>query len=435
MSHKKFKRMKRTILISIIFSLSLCLANAAELVEVGKAYSKTSVNTTVFRCNSLATSGKYQYIAYYDADGYMVVGKRLLKSKKWTLQRSQYKGNVKDAHNVISIIVDGDEYLHVSFDHHGGKLNYCRSVAPGSLALGEKEPMTGIDEGHVTYPQFFRMKDGSLVFAYRSGSSGNGNMVLNSYDLKTRRWSRLQDVLIDGEGERNAYWQMFVDEKGRFHVSWVWRENGGVETNHDLCYARSDDGGHTWKKSTGEPYRLPITLADAEYAWRIPQSSDLMNQTSMCADADGRPYIVNYWTTPGDSIPQYRIVWNDGDGWLMRNIMTRQTPFSLKGVGTKSVPVARPQIAAKKNQAYFIFRDIDRGKKVSMATTSDLRTGKWTVADLTDFSVDAWEPSFDTELWKKKKKLHIFVQETHQGDGERTIDTAEPTTVYVLEAK
>lgn len=47
------------------------------------------------------------------------------------------------------------------------------------------------------------------------------------------------------------------------------------------------------------------------------------------------------------------------------------------------------------------------------------------------FSVDAWEPSYDTELWKIQQKLHIFVQETHQGDGEK-VKASEATPVYVL---
>lgn len=54
------------------------------------------------------------------------------------------------------------------------------------------------------------------------------------------------------------------------------------------------------------------------------------------------------------------------------------------------------------------------------------------MADLTDFPVGAWEPGIDSELWKAKKQLHVFVQKTYQGDGERTVD-AEPTPVYVLE--
>ena len=72
------------------------------------------------------------------------------------------------------------------------------------------------------------------------------------------KWERIQDVLIDGEGNRNAYWQMHVDENGIIHISWVWRETWMVETNHDLCYAQSADGGHTWRKSD----RLHIYSSD-----------------------------------------------------------------------------------------------------------------------------------------------------------------------------
>ena len=40
--------------------------------------------------------------------------------------------------------------------------------------------------------------------------------------------------------------------------------------------------------------------------------------------------------------------------------------------------------------------------------------------------------SHDTELWKKQRKLHLFVQHTRQGDGERMAEI-EPQMVYVLE--
>ena len=420
----------------IILSLSLligCLpASAQRLIEIGKGYSSTSINTTVFRNSSLVTFKRHQYTAYYDAEGYMVLGKRELGSAQWELQRSPYKGNVADAHNVISLMVDGDGYLHVAFDHHAQPLNYCRSTAPESLILGEKEPMTSKDETDVTYPEFYRLSNGDLLFAYRSGLSGRGNLILNRYDLKQRRWQRIQDVLIDGEGQRNAYWQLYVDPQDVIHVSWVWRETWQVETNHDLCYAYSPDGGKTWCQSNGKIYNLPIRKANAEYACRIPQNSELINQTSMSTDAEGHPYIVTYWRDPDSSIPQYRMVWHDGSTWHNRPIMNRTQAFSLKGGGTKMIPISRPRIAVDKGRAFFLFRDVERGNKVSMAYTPDIRNGEWQVTDLTDFPVDAWEPSFDTELWKQDRRLHIFVQETHQGDGERQI-ASEPTPVYVLE--
>ena len=404
----------------------------SQLVRVGEGYSNTSVNTTVFRNSPLVTDGDTQYISYYDPEGYLVLGKRKLNETAWTLQRSQYKGNVADAHNVISMAMDGEGYIHVSFDHHGHPLNYCRSVAPGSLELGPKVAMTGTDEQDVTYPEFYKMPDGDLIFVYRSGASGRGNLIMNRYDLDTHKWERVQDILIDGEGQRNAYWQLYVDEKGTVHLSWVWRETWLVETNHDLCYASSPDGGKTWYKSTGEPYTLPIREDNAEYAWRIPQNSELINQTSMCTDADGHPYIVTYWREADSDVPQYRVVWNDGKQWRMRPVMERKLAFSLKGGGTKMIPIARPRIAVDGNKAYFVFRDAERGSKVSMAYTGDLRKGEWKVKDLTGFSVEAWEPSLDTELWKQQKRLHLFVQTTYQGDGEKTVDKA-PTPVYVLE--
>ena len=250
--------------------------------------------------------------------------------------------------------------------------------------------------------------------------------------MKQRKWQRVQDVLIDGEGQRNAYWQLYVDAKDVIHLSWVWRETRMVETNHDLCYACSSDGGKTWQKSNGETYNLPIREANAEYACRIPQNSELINQTSMSADTEGHPYIVTYWRDTDNTIPQYRLVWHDGINWHNRPIMNRTQAFSLKGGGTKMIPISRPRIAVNKGRAFFLFRDAERSSKVSMAYTADLKSGEWQVTDLTDFSVDAWEPSLDTELWKQNRQLHVFVQETHQGDGEKQI-ASEPTPVYVLE--
>lgn len=255
---------------------------------------------------------------------------------------------------------------------------------------------------------------------------------MNHYSLKEHKWSRVQDVLIDGENKRNAYWQLYVDEQGTIHLSWVWRETWQVETNHDICYARSFDNGVTWYKSSGEQYELPIKLSNAEYACRLPQNSELINQTSMSADAGGNPYIATYWRDPDSNIPQYRIVWNDGKVWHHRQVTDRKTPFTLKGGGTKMIPIARPRIVVGGGEVFYIFRDEERGSCVSIAHATDLAISQWTITGLTDFSVDAWEPSHDTELWKKQRKLHLFVQHTRQGDGERMAEI-EPQMVYVLE--
>ncbi|MDR3057197.1 MAG: BNR repeat-containing protein, partial [Prevotella sp.] len=370
------KRLSLFILISLYLALPV---KGQTLIPVGDGWANNSVNTTVFRKNSLVTYKDTQFIAYYNPDGYLMLGKRKLNTKDWTLHRTQYKGNVNDAHNSISIMVDGDGYLHVSWDHHGNPLRYVRGKTPLSLELGDEESMTGQLETNVTYPEFHLMPNGDLIFIYRDGQSGSGNLVINHYNLKTKRWVQKQSNLIDGENKRNAYWQACVDNKGVIHISWVWRETWDVSTNHDLCYAHSSDFGTTWEKSNGQNYKLPITQDNAEYICYIPQNSELINQTSMTTDKKGKVYIASYWREKDSDIPQYHVVYWNKKKWNTVNLNFRNTPFSLKGGGTKRIPISRPQIVAENNKVYVFFRDEERGAKVSVAKSNDISKGKWDI--------------------------------------------------------
>ena len=404
----------------------------------GKAWAANSVNAVIFRHNSLTSFNNTQYIAYYDSAQRLVVGKRTIGSAKWTLQTTQYSGKATDAHNTISIITDGEGYLHVSWDHHNNELRYARSIQPGSLQLTDKMPMTGQKENKVTYPEFYRLPNGNLLFLYRDGGSGNGDLMLNHYETKTKKWTQVQDGWINGEGQRNAYWQMTIDKSGTLHISWVWRESPDVASNHDMGYARSKDGGRTWEKSTGEKYALPITAATAEYASRIPQNSELINSTSMSTDDAGHPYIATYWRDSASTIPQYRLIYHNGQQWITRQISNRTTPFSLSGAGTKRIPISRPQIMVvnKKGaiQGILVYRDIEQNEKVSVAICNDITRGKWQVKNLTTTPVGLWEPSYDKEMWQKRKELHLFVERVEQGDAETT-RAIPPQPVQVLEWK
>jgi len=432
------------VFISLAFYLPAFTQNNREkdtrIVPVANGWAKNSINTVVFRKNSLVSYKDTQFIAFYDTDKNVVLGKRRLGETKWNLLITQYKGNTNDAHNDISIMVDGAGYLHMAWDHHNNPVNYCKSIAPLSLILTDKIPMTGKKESKVSYPEFYKMPGGNILFFYRDGGSGNGNLMIDLYNVQRKQWTQVQDGLINGEGKRNAYWQTAVDNNGTIHLSWVWRESPDVASNHDMCYAKSTDGGITWEKSTGEKYKLPITAATAEYACKIPQRSELINQTSMCADEDGNPYIATYWRSEGSAIPQYRLVYNNGHQWKTLAISKRVTPFTLSGAGTKKIPVSRPQIVVQKNkktntlQAVMLFRDEERGSKVSAAICDHFPQGDWIIKDLTETTVDNWEPTYDTELWKTKHVLHLFVEKVEQGDGEK-LKESSPQIVSVLEWK
>jgi hypothetical protein len=425
---------KSFLLLAALLAVSFHADAAPQISVVGDGWANNSVNAVVFRKNSLVTQGDTQYVAYYDAERYLVLGKRKLGSTQWTTRRSAWQGNAADAHNAISIMADGAGYLHVAWDHHNNPLRYARSVAPGSLELGPKLAMTGAQEDELSYPEFHRLPNGNLLFFYRLGGSGRGDLIINRYDTASQRWTRLHSNLITGEGQRNAYWQAFLDQHGTLHLSWVWRESPDVASNHDMAYARSRDGGVTWERSDGTPYTLPISAASAEYALRIPQNSELINQTSMAADQQGRPYIASYWRDAGTAVPQYHVIYHTGTAWQVRALDFRKTPFSLSGQGTKRIPIARPQIMVGESGALLVFRDEERGSKVSVASTADIARGPWQVRDLTAATVGAWEPSFDTELWRRNGTLSLFVQNVQQVDGEGQASVA-PQPVQVLDWK
>lgn len=414
------------------------MAQGVTRTMVANGWANNSINVVVFRKNALVTHNDWQYTAFYDQDHYVVLGKRKQGTTDWQLKKTPYQGNVADAHNSISLMVDGDGYLHLAWDHHNNALRYCRSLGPGALELTGKMPMTGQGEERVSYPEFYKLPNGNLLFLYRDGQSGQGNLVINRYDRHTKQWASLHNNLIDGEGQRNAYWQACVDTKGILHLSWVWRESPDVASNHDLAYARSTDGGITWEKLSGEKYQLPITAASAEYACRIPQKSELINQTSMYADEQGRPYIATYWREAGAGVPQYHLVYADGHRWKVQDLGFRKTPFSLSGGGTKRIPIARPQVmvwrTGKRIAAVMVFRDAERQDKVSIALNKDIRKGHWQITDLTTEPVGAWEPAYDTEWWKQKKVLQLFVQRVEQVDGEGKANIP-PQPIWVLEWK
>lgn len=407
-------------------------------VAVGEGWAGNSINTVVFRKNSLCSHGNLQFIAYYNNEGDVVLGKRKINSSKWELVTTRFKGNIADAHNSISIIADGDGYLHMAWDHHNNTLHYSRSSKPGSLEMGDEMPMTGSLEEKVTYPEFYTLPAGDLLFFYRDGRSGRGNLVVNRYNVKEKKWHQLHQNLIDGEQKRNAYWQACVDAAGTVHLSWVWRESPDVASNHDMGYARSKDGGLHWENSKGEIYSLPIKEATMEYAGRIPQKSELINQTSMYADGQGNPFIASYWRDKNDTLPQYHILYNIGQGWEIVNLGFRRTAFSLSGAGTKRIPISRPQLVVQnrngKYQALLIFRDEELGSKPTLAVADDIRSADWKLETLADHSVGSWEPAYDTELWKRETRLDVFVQYTDQKDSEGK-NAIPATRVSVLSVK
>lgn len=411
-----------TLFTAICAGQELPVAHSARTVPIsGDGYAGSSVNVLAGVRQTLFTDGIYQYTAFYNSAGKLVLGKRRLGLDTWELKETPFSGHVQDAHNHISLAVDGKGFLHLAWDHHNSPLQYARGDAPGSLVL-QKKPVVGTREDRVTYPQFYRLKNGNLLLQYRDGGSGNGGLLLDLYRPEGQTWERLHDILIDGEGQRSAYWDMAVDPNGVLHLAWNWRENPDVASNHDIAYARSQDDGRTWETLSGDPLALPLTAGNAPVVWEIPRRHKLMNPPAVGADWHSVPFISAYWADGPEEKPLRRVLFPQGGLW--REIRGPQPPqnFELSGGGTKRPPWSRAALLVESDwggsRLHLIYRDDFRAGKVIAASVNSLAQPQWEERILVSETVGAWEPAFDPEQWRRLKQAHLLLQRVEQRDGD-----------------
>ncbi len=320
----------------------------------------------------LLTHRDQQFVAFYDANRQMTVARRQLDSKEWQFVRLDQKLGW-DSHNYVTMAVDDDGRLHLSGNMHGHPLVYYRTKQPLDITSFERVPqMIGVNEKHCTYPIFMDGPDGRLVFMYRDGSSGNGNQILNVYELTAQTWKRLLDApLFDGEGQRNAYlYGPIRDREGAYHLAYVWRESGDCATNHDLSYARSRDLVD-WETSAGRPLKLPITLATSEIVDPVPVGGGLMNSNVRLGfDSQNRP-IISYHKYDAQGFIQ---IWNarlEAGSWKRSQASNWSTRYEYRGGGSLGGPVRVGAIEVTSGGLKQGYRDASR------------RTGAWLLDETT----------------------------------------------------
>jgi hypothetical protein len=244
---------------------------------------------------ALLTHGDKQYAAFYDAGRKLTVASRELSETKWHfVVLPETLG--WDSHNYIAMAMDDDGCFHLCANMHVKPLVYFRTAKPGDIdTFHRRRSMVGRNEIKCTYPQFLRGPGKEFIFTYRDGSSGSGDQYYNVYDTKSKTWGRLmEEPLTSGEGDMNAYLgPLRLGPDGFYHLAWIWRDTGGCETNHDISYARSKDWVH-WEKSSGQPLKLPITLAKADVADPVPPKGGAINGNVTVGFDSQKRVIVSY---------------------------------------------------------------------------------------------------------------------------------------------
>ncbi|MDP6525075.1 MAG: BNR repeat-containing protein [Kiritimatiellia bacterium] len=243
---------------------------------------------------SLLTRGKDQYVAYYNEKHQMIVARCRLEEK--TYQKVVLPSKVGwDSHNYLTMAFDSTGNIHLSGNMHCVPLIYFRTGEPGDITTFKRFSMTGKGENRCTYPNFLKDAEGTLLFNYRLGGSGNGMRLWNCYNTEKKTWSRFFDTpMFDGKGKCNAYPHGPIKgPDGSFHVLWVWRETPDCATNHDLSHVRSRDLKH-WESAGGKAVTLPLTTSQTELCVDpVPVKGGIINGCERLAfDSKNRPVVT-----------------------------------------------------------------------------------------------------------------------------------------------
>ena len=395
------------------------------------------------RC--LISDGENQYIAFYDGDHNMTIGKRKLSETNWDFARLPERVGW-DTHNKILLFRDRTGHLHVTGNMHCAQLRYYRTKESGNIHTFEGiHTWTGDYENRVTYPTVFKLRDGSIYLMYRHGGSGNGMRILLGYNEKTRKWTKTTPILTNGMNRKptcNAYpIGLLEDKHGTWHIAWCWRETPDVITNFDICYAKSLDRGATWKSWDGRDLELPITPENAHVVEDIEQDNGLMNGGSFAVDNRGQPY-VGYTRFDKDGYNQLYIATPVDGKWKVIQLTDWNHRFYFSGRGTipESPPTPRVSITAdQKMRVSYSNRYAGIPKGQLILTREQLLAGK-PGKYATERAVDT-APKIPNIRAVNRGPLppgvtHYMQQQTDSPNRDRKPqDAREPTMIYIVEVR
>lgn len=375
-------------------------------------------NSLPFTQDPLATDGNRQYAIWVSGPRRApLLSWRDLPDGAWSepldlsaLPGSPFAAETKlDPHHSYVLGVDARGRLHAAGNNHNEGLRYaCSAPAdPTRWSMGE---MIGDDEERVTYPSFVSLPDGTLLFVYRDGRAGNGDVYLNRLQPGSERWERV-GVLVAGRGSDESPYlnHLAVGRDGALHVSGCFRGKGGAAANSDVWHVAGADGGSTWRSAEGDPRELPLDHDTAPIVVPTqPRGSGLVNQMGAGVDAAGRPHVA-YFHYDDAGATQVALASHDGTRWHHRDVaplthrMETETPIV-------DASVARPQIACTADgNVWAVFRATHDGRDGRLSCIRCTPGLPLLELPLYDGDLGAWEPTLDSRALRERDELHLLL--------------------------
>jgi hypothetical protein len=305
----------------------------------------------------------------------------------------------------------------------------------------------GKDGSHrYTYPMFLDDPvTGEPLLLFRSGVSSRAEIRIKRWNSSTKKYRDDRAALISGRGGPRPSGPYLntpaISRDGKITLFYVWRlpaeaTDRGAVVNVGLDGICSLDGLRTVAMSNGVTISRPVVPVTSERVVSVPAGANLINQGAGAVRADGAPMALTYWNDQ-DGIAQYKLVWEEGGRWHVRNASKFTTRFQLDGVGTLPLPHSRPELLMTENgTALCIFRSQEFKNRLVLRSLNPPNyglKGSRTIV-LVDQDLGFYEPVVDRATWHTEGTLSIYVQRCQQtiGDYEKTVIS---TPAFLVEWK
>ena len=382
----------------------------------------SGVNGIAFIKNNVIIKNNFMYVIFNDENRCPVIAKKDLLTNKWNkydlknISNNPLQAPTKnDSHNVYSMEIDNDGYIHIVGNSHDSVLKYIKSTNPYDITNWNSAVMIGSEESSITYPAFM-MVGKDLLFFYRNGTSGLGNTYINIYDNTSKTWKR-QCCLFDGvQSGENAYLNniSYNAKTKEINLMYCWRLNQGASSNRDMCFIKTDDLGKTWKDSNNNIKTLPLTHQTSEIACNIPENSGLINQSGFDVDDNGIPHAVVFKNDSNGFLQLIHITKVENQ-WITKQLTNWKNVFNTN-VAVIDDTIARPSVFCIKDRTFIVYRN-------NFEHQGELRLMEITVnrhlrdCIFVDLDLGGYEFTYSTSILKENGILCSLICNTKQNNG------------------
>jgi len=420
------------------FEISKIHNNAVLIPLSIKPFSRSGINTAIFRKNAFITIDETQLLSYIAETGKVVLVKRSLDDGKnlnyQTFDNPMPQLMLGDGHQGVNLGYTQDKRIHLIWGCHATvHPQYLQLAWPSLVTEKSGHNYLALGSKSITYPQFFRAGEVDFMI-YRNDEVFQDAYSINFiyYDMNNHIWSgeNKPPWILFADTERLAYLNLLGVNDHLIVASYVIRRYDLMDAfddnmrviNTDYRIIFSRDSGKSWNDLKANIYNSTIPALDVPAEVEIPPGEQLINQGGGVLGPDDI-YYVGYFRNDKQGIPQIHITSFDlrEKKTTTRQVTNQTESFELLGRGTQSWPLSRPALINLNGQVFVIYRQVDQMwlEKVNVHASG---AGRRLL--LLEGNLGNYEPIVDVSN-SKSTLLTLYLQRVEQGKN----DTVNKNTV------